>query len=215
MTGALYLLAFLAYGGGNALVESVLHTPDYLRNMAAHRTSFITGAIVMSLVHSAIITGIGVLLLPILKKYSPIVAYGYWSAILITSVLLITGTIFLLLQIPLSEEYSTQDSFYVLGTLLTKGNFYSYQLGMSAWAMGGLLLCSLLYQTKLIDRWLTVWGFAGYLIFLTGCVLELFGWPVGVLLSVPGGLFEIILAFFLIFRGFQENKLQSVRPTLS
>jgi hypothetical protein len=205
-TGALYLLAFLAYGGGNALVESVLQTPNYLKNMAAYRMPFITGTILMSLIHSAIITGIGVLLLPILKKHSPNIAYGYWSAILTTSVLLITGTIFLLLQIPLSEEYSTHDSFYVLEALLTKGNFYSYQLGMAVWAMGGLLLCSLLYRTKLVGRWLSSWGLAGYLIFLAGCVLELFDWQAGILLSVPGGLFEVAFAFVLMVKGLQENE---------
>ncbi len=69
--GALYMLAFLAYGGGNALVEPALNTSDYLKNVSLHRAQLTVGTILMSLVHSVIIVGIGVLLLPISEKTQP------------------------------------------------------------------------------------------------------------------------------------------------
>jgi hypothetical protein len=44
----------------------------------------------------------------------------------------------------------------------------------------------------------------GYAIFILGAVLEIFGYRVGVPLSIPGGLFEIVFAVLLIGRGFPE-----------
>lgn len=77
---------------------------------------------------------------------------------------------------------------------------------MAIWGLGGLLFCSLLYQSKLVPRFISVWGFIGYLVFITGTVLELYGHNLGVALSIPGGLFEISLSIWLIVKGFTFSK---------
>ena len=73
---------------------------------------------------------------------------------------------------------------------------------MAIWGIGGLLFCVLLYKSKLVPRWLTVWGLIGYVIFISGTIAELYGLPIGVQLSLPGGLFEIVLSVWLIIKGF-------------
>ena len=52
---------------------------------------------------------------------------------------------------------------------------------MAIWGLGGLLFVSVLYTPRLVPRLLSVWGMVGYLVFISGTVLELFGYPVGVL----------------------------------
>ncbi|NJK95204.1 MAG: DUF4386 domain-containing protein [Bacteroidales bacterium] len=93
--------------------------------------------------------------------------------------------------------------FQSLSEVLTSGNYYAYQIGMALWGVGGLILCYLMHKLRLVPRILAIWGLIGYLIFISGTVLELYGFKVGVMLSVPGGLFEIFLSFWLIVKGFR------------
>jgi hypothetical protein len=78
---------------------------------------------------------------------------------------------------------------------------------MILWGFGGLIFCNLLYKSKLVPILFPVYGYVGYLIFIVGCGLELFGQPYGVQLSVPGGLFEFGLSIWLIARGFNKREI--------
>ncbi|HCL04473.1 MAG TPA: hypothetical protein DHW64_00135 [Chitinophagaceae bacterium] len=78
-------------------------------------------------------------------------------------------------------------------------------MGMFTWGIAGLVLCYLLHKSGLVPFVFAVWGCIGYLIFITGTVLELFGLPVGMLFSIPGGLFEITLSVWLIRYGFKDE----------
>jgi hypothetical protein len=146
---------------------------------------------------------------PLLKPFNKTITYGYLGTAITATVMLIVGAIFLLLLVPLSVEFmkaGTNDPVYfqTLKVLLIKGNFYSYQIAMAIWGLGGLMFCYLLYHSKLVPRPLSVWGFIGYIIFISGTILALFGYNVDVLLDIPGGLFEITLAIWLIVKGFNS-----------
>jgi hypothetical protein len=45
----------------------------------------------------------------------------------------------------------------------------------------------------------------GYIIFLAGTIAEIFGIHIGLMLSIPGGLFEIALPFLLFIKGFNPD----------
>ena len=47
-------------------------------------------------------------------------------------------------------------------------------------------------------------GLAGYTLLALGAVAELLGFGLGLALSIPGGLFEVVLGVILLFRGFPE-----------
>ena len=59
-----------------------------------------------------------------------------------------------------------------------------------------------LFRTRMVPRTLAVWGVVGYAIHLTGAVAEIFGIHVGLVLSLPGGLFEVAFGVWLIAKGF-------------
>ena len=75
--------------------------------------------------------------------------------------------------------------------------------------MGSLMFCYLLYQSKLIPQFIAAWGFIGYAALLIGAVLELFGLNVGLLYSIPGGLFELTLPVWLFVKGFSLSPITS------
>lgn len=212
--GIFFILAFLSYGIGSGLVDSVVSSPNYLSNIHANKTTVIVGVILMALVHTFVNIGLPVIMLPILKPFNRYLTYGYLSAAIAATVVLVIGAIFLLLLLPLSDEFVkagsiTSSSFESMGILLKNGGAFSYQLGMALWGLGGLMFVSVLYISKLVPRLFSYWGFIGYVVFISGTILELFANSVGVILSIPGGLFEIILSLWLIVKGFNSTVIVS------
>jgi Domain of unknown function (DUF4386) len=123
--------------------------------------------------------------------------------------MLAVGIVFLLLRIPLAQEYPGAGDGSVLSALARaaqEGNHYSFRVGMLAVGAGGLLLCRVLLQERLVPAFLAVYGLAGYAIFLAGAILEILGHNVGVVLSIPGGLFEIAFGVLLLAKGFPAEQ---------
>lgn len=210
--GIFFLLAFLSYGIGSGLIDSIVNVPDFLSNVANNKATIIIGVILMAIIHTIANIGLPVIMLPFLKPFNKTLSYGYLSAAITATIVLVVGAVFLILLLPTSDEYvkygsTSTSNFEAIGTILKKGGYFSYQIGMALWGFGGLMFCSLLYQSKLVPRFLSIWGFIGYIIFIAGTILELFGSSVGVLLAIPGGLFEISLSLWLIIKGFNESNL--------
>lgn len=205
--GIFFLLAFLSYGSGSALVAAYADGPT---GMLLDKAAFVTGFVLMAVVHGFVNIGMAVVMLPILKTFNQTVAYGYVSAAITATVIAMIGAMFLLLLLPLADVASAtgMDAAYVemLAELLKKGGFYGYQLGMTIWGLGGLMMCYLLFISKLVPRVFPIWGGVGYLVFMTGTLAELYGYGIGLMLSAPGGLFEIGLSLWLIFKGFSHPK---------
>ena len=215
MFGIFFIIAFLSYGTGSALIASVTDTPDFLSNVYANNTTIVIGAMLIALVHTFVNIGLPVIMLPILKPFNNNSAYGYLSLGIASTTVAVIGAIFLLLLIPLADEYVTTNFaatgyFETTGIVLEMGGAYAYQIAMAIWGLGGLLFVSVLYRSKLVPRLLSVWGIIGYIVFVSGTILELFGYPVGVYLALPGGLFELSLSVWLIAKGFNSAAIASV-----
>ena len=217
--GIFFIIAFLAYGIGSGMIGSITSTPDFLTDVNANSTTIIVGVILIALVHTFVNIGLPVLLMPILKPFHQNLTYGYLSfAIASTTVIVVSG-IFLMLLIPLSSAYvnagsAATDHFVTIGELLKMGGFYAYQIGMAIWGLGGLLFVAVLYKSKIVSPVFSVWGFIGYAVFFAGTIFELFGSSVGVMLAIPGGLFEIALSLWLIFKGFDSVATSSTEHNL-
>jgi len=99
--------------------------------------------------------------------------------------------------------------FETMAILLIKANYFSYQIGMVIWSLGGLMFCSILYQSKLIPRLMSVWGVVGYIVFISGSILQIFGLDLGLIHTLPGASFEIFLSLWLIVKGFNPSAFAS------
>lgn len=213
--GIFFILAFASYGLGTGLSEMATRN---LTDFAGHENQLIFGVILMALVHTVVNIGLPVLMVPTLKSVNKVLSLGYLSAGVTATIVVLFGALLLLLHVPLSTMYqgvsgAELEHFKTIATLLVKGNFYAYQLGMALWAVGGLMLCYLLFQSQLVPRFFAIWGFIGYLVFMAGTLLEIFGFGYGVELAIPGGLFELSLSFWLIFKGFNQNRLAELNPS--
>lgn len=205
IVGVLFLIATAAYIIGNGMIESIVSAPDYLHHVYTQKNQVIFG-VLLEFINSAAVVGIAIMLFPILKKYNERIALGYVGFRVIEAVLLIIGAIGPLLLIRLSQEYIAAGApansyFHTIGALTAEGSFLAFQLAMIALGLYSLLFCYLLYRSKLIPRFLSVLGLIGYVSLSASAIIELMGHN-GMLLYIPGALFEIILPIWLIVKGF-------------
>jgi len=213
--GAFFIIAFLSYGTGSALIASAAEAPDFLTTISAKGSTVIIGVILIAIIHTIVNIGLPVVMFPILSRFNRTLTVGYLSAAIAATTVAVVGAIFSLLLLPLSAEFvqtgtASAAHFETLGNILVRAGQSSYFISMAIWGIGGLLFVSVLYISRLVPRIFSVWGFIGYAIFIAGMILELFGVGNGVLLSLPGGLFEIGLSLFLILKGFSKAGLESL-----
>jgi hypothetical protein len=88
-------------------------------------------------------------------------------------------------------------------------DLYAYHIAMIALGLAGLTLCYSFYITKLIPRPLAVWGIVGYATILCGSVLEVLGFNLYSIHTIPGGLWELFIGVWLIAKGFNSSPVAS------
>ena len=228
LIGALFLVGFLFYGVGAALVTSVTGASDFLSTIPVHQTTLVIGAFLM-LLNTVVDVRKGVLFFPILENHGNRSALAYLSFIIVQVVVLDVGVLALLLIVPLGQQAIDAGQASAawaqgLGSLLSQWNTMAYSIGEATLGVGGLFLCCLLFRTRLIPRFLAVGGLIGYVSLMVGMIAEIFGIHVGLMLSIPGIFFEVGLPVWLFIKGFRpevyggraaEWMTPSVRPAVA
>src|SRR5207253_9118957 len=102
LIGALFLLGFLFYGVGAALVTSVTGASDFVATISAHQTTLVLGAFLM-LLNTVVDIGKGVLFFPIVERHGKRAALAYLVAISMQVVFLDLGVLCLLMLVPLGQ----------------------------------------------------------------------------------------------------------------
>ena len=159
--GVLFLTAMVASLLGGGLVESIISAPDYLIAVSENETQVIIG-VLLELINGIAVVGIGVLMFPILKQYNESIALGYLGFRIIESVFCSVIIISPLSLITLSQKYlkagaSDASYFQTLGTLsiAERANVVGLLIPVF-FSLGALLFYYLLYQSKLIPRFISV-----------------------------------------------------------
>jgi hypothetical protein len=213
--GFLFIAAFFAYGGGSALIASIPQGAERLSSIAADSTALRVGSLLM-LVNSLVVAAIGVLMLRVARPHSETIAFAYLGARLFESVLLAVGVVFLLLQLALAGESDggagAASGLASLTALSIQGNFVAYQVAMIGLSVGSVPFWYLAYQTGFVPRILAAIGIVGYAIFAAGAIAEIAGSEIGLVLSLPGALFEVTLGIWLIVKGFSFSPVHARGP---
>jgi hypothetical protein len=223
IVGVLYIIGTVAGILSVVLTGPFLEGPDYLTKISANQIQFIIGALCILVMGLALVM-IPMLMYPILKKWNEPLALGYivFRGALETGFYL-AMTIALLILVPLSQAYGKAgapdaSSFQALGTLVLAGRDILDPLNAVIFPLGALMFYYLLYQSNLIPRWISGWGLIGIVPFLAASLLVLFGYldPMSLvrnLLYLPLALQEMVMAVWLIGKGFNPSALASGSAT--
>jgi hypothetical protein len=212
VVGALYLAGFVVGIGGEMLIQSTLRGPDPLLGVAANSMMVAFGAVLWL----AAVFGDaahGVLMFPVLKPHGERLAIGYLAARILDAAFIAIMVLLFLVQIPLSSEYlraAAADASYlqILSNVSVNASQYAYALGMITLGVSGLMLCYVLYKAKLVPRILAIWGLAGYAIISVGMLSQIMGSGLGLMSSLPGGLWEVFMGGWLIIKGFNSSAFE-------
>ncbi len=217
IVGVLFITATVASLLSTGFTGYILDAPDYLIKISANENQIIIGAL-LQFIAAATSAGIAISLYPILRKYNEGLALGSVGFRLIEGVFYIVSALGKLSLLTLSLEFvkaGTPDASYfqTLGTLmLAISNWAGFVFEVIAFCLGALMYYYIFYQSKLIPRWLSGWGLIGIVLLLSMALLIMFGEePSGMtlLLALPIFLQEMVLAVWLIVKGFNPSAIAS------
>jgi hypothetical protein len=219
IVGALFLLSNVTFLLGAAVfIEPTLGAPDYLTLASANRTLVVSGSL-LELVNAIAYIGIAVLVFPILRHRFESMALWYVAFRTIEFVMQTLSDISALSLVKLSEEFvragaPASSSFQAVGTLLLTGRYWAFQMVSFALVLGALMFYYMLYQSRLIPRFISVWGLIGAFAVLSTSLLGTFGVSSGSLesLGVLMLLNELFLGVWLIVKGFNPSALLPSLP---
>ena len=204
--GVLFIIGDIAGVLSLLVTRGLLEGPDALTKIAAHQDRLVLGALLV-LVMGFALAMVPVVMYPVFKKYNQVLALGsvvFRGALETVGYMATAGTWLLLLG--LSREHAEAASpgaphFETLSALLvgTQGSTTEYFTSI-VFSLGALMFYYLFYQSRLIPRWLSVWGLAGAVLYLAAPLLDMFGHGFGVLMA-PLAVAELVLAVWLIVKG--------------
>ena len=222
LVGVFFIIGTIAGISSGVVTGPVLEGPDYLAKVAANEGKIALGALLI-LVMGFPLAMIPVLMYPIFRKYSEPLALG---AVVFRGVLeavtYMALAAYWLLLIPLSQEFVKAGAgdaavFQAMGTFLSEAGYWTEHLLALVFSIGALMLYWLFYKTKLIPNWLSLWGFIGAILYFAASIFNILdpqhpALSLGVKwgnLMVPLAIQEMVLALWLIFKGFNPNEIVS------
>lgn len=187
-------------------MQPVLAETDYRSRLASYETRILVASLLV-LAMAFSLAMIPAVMFPIFRAYNEVLALG--SVIfrgVLEAVAYLAIVLSWLLLITLGRQYAAagpqeRTTLDALSTLVVASGAWLNHLLAIVFSIGALMLYYLFFISKLIPRWLSVWGIAGAVLYVTAPVSGLFGWEVAALMG-PLALQEMVLAIWLIAKGF-------------
>lgn len=211
------LLIIIGMVAGIFSISPSVDSVNYLTEAAANSNQVIISALFQFILFLMYL-GFAIVLYPIIKKYNESLALGFLSFRIIAGVVLLIGTVALLSILILSQEYTenTLENLRVLealgNVLKTTRDYTNHVFMVFVLGIGNLMLYVLFLKSRLIPKWLSVWGLLGGILSIIASTLLLFK-IIDVItveylaLNVPTALFEMALGFWLILKGLSKEHI--------
>ncbi len=221
VAGVLFIVATTAgLIGRVVLLDPILEGADILAKVAVNQNQVAAGAL-FGLVGFFTCAGIAIALYPVLRRYSEGLALGSVGLRIIEGVLYSIGAIAVLSMLTLARgvaEGGAPASSYLQasGALLMAVRSWAGMAGTLAFYPAGLLYYIVFYRSGLIPRWLSGWGIVAVAMGFTASVLVVFQvvepmTTPQIVLNLPIFLQEMVLAVWLIAKGFSPSALASLK----
>jgi len=202
--GVLYIIGTVALVLSLVVTGAVLTGPAYLAQVAAQPNQVAVGALLVLLAGFALAM-VPVVFWPVGRRYNETLAMGYvvFRGALET-ILYLVGALGWLLLIALSTE---PDAAPLASFVHTAVAVTWDQLIAIPFALGALMFYVLLFRSRLVPRWLSVWGLVGAALYIVPPLGSMFGLSSLGVLVAPLFLQEMVMAVWLIAKGFNPSAL--------
>ncbi len=217
ITGVLFLLAFIT--SVLAIFLSGLTEPSFTESTnllinVSENSMQMKISILFDIISSALVVALGIGLFASLKEHNKNLALWGLFLFFAEAIMLAVSRIGVFSLLHLSEEYviaGVPDSsyFHTLGQLFVHASDSAYLMMQIFYGLGALMFYYLFFESKLIPRFISVWGFIATAMMLTDAMLILFAHSLGWILGIPTGLLEIFIGIWLIVKGFNSSAIDS------
>jgi hypothetical protein len=202
--GILYLLTFISIPTLSLYHE--IHQPNFVLGSAPSNDVVLGG--MLELVMALACIGTALAFYPLLKKQNEMLALGFVAARILEATLIFVGVASLLTVLNL-RSLGAEAQVLSRGLVMLYDRLFLISQSFIP-AVNGLLLGTLLFQTRLVPRILPIIGIIGAFTLVAGDVAVLYGVydqraPIAGLSAVPIALWEFSLGIYLTFKGFKEN----------
>lgn len=213
LIGVFFLLTEIGAIAARLLYAPVLNIPGYV--LGSGRDPLVYAGVLFEVLLVIAVVGTAVAAYPVLARHNRAVALAYVTARILEAAIITLGTLSLLTVLMLRQQPHTEpdaletvaDALLALqdGTLLFGPGF--------ALGIGSILLASLMYTSRLVPRGIAVLGLAGGAVITLSAVAVIFGLygqfsAIGLVVALPVFVWEISLALWLIFKGFNTAALE-------
>lgn len=213
LVGVLYIIGTVSGVLSLVLSQPLRDAADPLAGAAANANQ-VTVAALLVLLMGLSLAMLAVVLYPILRRYNEVLALGYvlFRGALETVTCLLTATAWLLLvavgQVSTQAGSAAAGGFGAAGALLLQAGNMGALSGI-VFCLGALMFYAVLYRSRLVPRWLSVWGLAAVAPYLAAEFLVLFAHldptsSTALPLFLPMAVQEMVLAVWLIVKGFSR-----------
>jgi len=213
IAGILFLTVNFTSLLGGGLIESIIDAPNYLAIISAKATQ-ITIGFYLELINGIAVVGLAAMLFPILKKHNEYLSRAFIVFRIIESIFCIVSSIIPILLLLLIKEVVKSGGLndpYIqtLGNLLIAARSFMTSLLIPVFfCLGALLFYNISYQSKLIPRYISVWGIIGVVLILIVNLAKI-DISIGLFLALPIILNELFLGIWLIVKGFNTSPTDS------
>jgi hypothetical protein len=209
--GALYLLSFVSIP--TLFLYNPLRASNYIVGHGSN-TGIIVGAILEMIVALAGM-GTAVALFPVVKRQNEGVALGFVGSRTLEGAGILAGAACVLSLVTLQQAGAGTNALVTGHALITMYDRIFLLSGSFFPALNALLIGSLLYQSRLVPRWLPLLGFAGAALLVAGDAAILFG-LIGQhasttgLFAIPIAVWEFSLGVYLVVKGFKPSAITAL-----
>ena len=209
IVGVLFIIGTVSGILSAVFTGGIFSDPDYLIKIAEGESQVILGAAFVLLMGFSLAM-VPVMMFPIFKKKNEALALG---AVVfrgpVEAVLYILTVLSWLMLITLGKEFvaagvPVDSHFQNIGAVLMQSGTQINQILEISFSLGALMFYVLFYQTRLIPRWLSLWGVIGAVLYHIAGWTDLFGVDMGVLIF-PLAVQEMVMALWLIVKGFDKT----------
>ena len=213
VAGALFIAATVASLLSTGLLNPVFSGSDYLGKIAAHQDRIVAGSF-FEIIAAFASAGIALSLYPVVRRHGEALALGSVGFRLLEGGLYLVAAVgtLLLLQAGRGATAGSPIPLYLRtsGALLLTLRNQAGLIAILAFYVGASMYYYVFYRARLIPRWLSGWGLAGTALGAVAGLLVLFrvtGYmsTPQVALNLPIAVNEIVLAIWLLVRGFDSS----------
>jgi hypothetical protein len=210
------------FGTAAGIASVIINAPifnggDLLAKVYAHQTRLLLGGMaVLSMGFALAMTA--AVMYPILNRHNRVLAIGYvifrGAIERLVEFLMVLCWIFLIVisRDAVSARAGSVFDYEALGRIFVKAVDFLSSLGTVVFAIDAVMLYVILFQSRLLPRWISVWGLIAIALHFSTAYLIMFGGvdpsePYLTVINLPIMVQEMVMAVWMIAKGFNEGRL--------